>query len=449
MIKGKNLTEGNILKILISLTLPIIGTSFLQMTYGLVDMMWIGRLGSNAVASIGTASFYIRMGYAINSIIVMGGGIKIAHCIGSNNKKDLHEYINSAFTVNILISVVYFILLYLLRFPLIRYFNLTNLQIEMDAIIYLVIAGFSLIFLFENMLFMRILNSFGETKLPFKISAIGILLNIILDPIFIFVLDYKVTGAAIATLLSQFITTMLYIIVSRKYFELSSLFNIYSDKIKNIFKLGIPGGIQRIIFTGISIVIGKIVSNFGADAIAAQKIGVQIESISYLTAGGLYGSMSAFAGQNFGAKKLIRIKEGFKMAGILAVTFGLVTSILFIFFPESLMRLFINNLETIEIGKDYLIILGYTQIFMCIEIVSSASFHGIGSPNIPSSVSIIFTGARIPVAYYLSSIYGIKGVWIAISLSMLAKGLITPTAFTFKLKGLIKQNGGIYEQNKF
>ncbi|MFA6709218.1 MAG: MATE family efflux transporter, partial [Fusobacterium sp.] len=300
MIKGKNLTDGNILKILISLALPIIGTSFLQMTYGLVDMMWIGKLGSSAVASIGTASFYIGMGYAINSIIVMGGGIKAAHCIGSQNKKDLHEYINSAFTVNIVISIIYFILLYLLRVPLIGYFNLTDVQIEMDAIAYLVIAGFGLVFLFENMLFMRILNSFGETKLPFKISAIGLLLNILLDPIFIFLLDYKVTGAAIATLLSQGFTTILYIIVSRKYFVLSSLFKVYLDKIKNIFKLGIPGGIQRIIFTGISIVLGKIVSNFGSDAIAAQRIGLQIESISYLTAGGLYGAMSAFVGQNFG-----------------------------------------------------------------------------------------------------------------------------------------------------
>ena len=86
---------------------------------------------------------------------------------------------------------------------------------------------------------------------------------------------------------------------------------------------------------------------------------------------------------------------------------------------------------------------------MCIESVSSASFHGIGAPNIPSVVSIIFTVARIPIAYFLSSIYGINGVWMAISLSMLIKGLITPTAFTFKLKKLINKTGGIYEQNKF
>lgn len=445
MSRGKNLTEGNILKILISLALPIIGTSFLQMTYGLVDMVWIGKLGSKAVASIGTASFYIGMGYSINSIIVMGGGIKTAHSIGANNKKDLHEYINSAFTINIVISIMYFIFLYLFRGPLIKYFNLNDVQVEMDAIKYLVIAGFSLIFLFENMLFVRILNSFGETKLPFKISAFGIVLNIILDPLFIFVLNYKVTGAAIATLLSQGVTTLLYIKVSKKYFSLSSLFKIYIDKIKNIFKLGIPGGIQRIIFTSISIVIGRVVSSFGPEAIAAQKIGVQIESISYMTAWGLYGAMSAFVGQNFGGKQLFRIKKGFKIASVLSICLGLFTSILFVFFPDMLMRIFIKDPQTIAIGRNYLIILGYTQIFMCIEIVSSASFHGIGAPNIPSFVSIIFTASRIPVAYYLSSIYGINGVWIAISLSMLAKGLITPTAFTFKLKSLINKNGGIYE----
>ena len=355
---GKNLTEGNILKILISLALPIIGTSFLQMTYGLVDMLWIGKLGSKAVASIGTASFYIGMGYSINSIIVMGGGVKTAHCIGSNNKKDLHEYINSAFTMNIIASVSYFIFLSLFRVPLIKYFRLNNAQVERDAIIYLVIAGLGLLFLFENMLYMKILNSFGETKLPFKISAFGIILNIVLDPLFIFVLNYKVTGAAIATLLSQGITTLLYIKISRQYFSLSSLFKIYVDKIKNIFKLGIPGGIQRVIFTSISIIIGRVVSGFGSEAIAAQKIGVQIESISYMTAWGLYGAMSAFVGQNFGAKQMFRIRKGFTIGSILSIGVGLFTSILFVLFPEMLIKIFINDPKTIMIGKNYLIILG-------------------------------------------------------------------------------------------
>lgn len=449
MNKGKDLTKGNITRIIISLTLPIIGTSFLQMAYGLVDMLWIGKIGSNALASVGTASFYISMGYSINSIIVIGGGIKIAHSIGSKNKKDIHEYINSVFLTNIIVSIFYFLFLFLYRKSLIKYFNINNTEIEEEAIKYLVIVGFGLIFTFQNMLYIRIINNFGETKIPFKISAFGLILNIILDPIFIFVFNYKVTGAAIATLISQIIITVFYIVISKKYFKLSSLFKVHINKIKDIFKLGIPGGIQRILFTGISILIGKMVSNFGAEAIAAQKIGFQIESISYITAGGLYGAMSAFIGQNYGGKELFRIKKGFNIAIIFSVIFGFLISIIFIFFPETLMKIFVSDLKTIEIGKNYLLILGYTQIFMSIEIVSRGAFHGIGSPYIPSIISILFTASRIPLGYFLALKYGINGIWIAISLSMLIKGIIVPIIFNSKLKKLILANGGSYGKNRF
>ncbi|MEG1450616.1 MAG: MATE family efflux transporter [Cetobacterium sp.] len=438
MNKGKNLTEGNISKILISLAIPIVGASFLQMTYGLVDMIWIGRIGSGAVAAIGTATFFLNLGEALNSIVVMGGGIKASHSIGAKQNKELEEYINSSFFINLIISLAFIIFLFLFKNNLINFFNLGNIAIEKDAKIYLQIVGVGLFFKFANILYMRLLNSFGETKLPFKISCVGVILNIILDPILIFGFNLGVAGAAIATLISQAIITFMFIKISKRFFIVDNIFKIYSKKITEIISLGTPIGIQRVLFTGIGIIIGKIIADFGPDAIAAQKIGLQIESISYMTVGGLYGAVASFIGQNYGAQKFDRIKKGYKLAVLLSVILGTITTILFTVFPKFLVEIFVKDLKTVEIGINYLRIVGISQIFMCAEIVTNGSFNGIGVPKTPSIISVVFTSLRIPLAYFLGSIYGINGIWMTISITMFLRGTISPTLFIINLKKLIK-----------
>ncbi len=102
------LTEGPISKLLIALAIPIVGSSFLQMAYGLVDMIWIGRLGSDAVAGIGTASFFINFGYALNSMIVTGTGIKVSHSIGAKNYNDASDYIKNSFFINFILFIFFY-----------------------------------------------------------------------------------------------------------------------------------------------------------------------------------------------------------------------------------------------------------------------------------------------------------------------------------------------------
>jgi Na+-driven multidrug efflux pump len=115
-------------------------------------------------------------------------------------------------------------------------------------------------------------------------------MNIILDPLLIFGLDMGVAGAALATIISQAVNMILFIRASREYFSIKNIFQYNLKKIKEILALGLPISVQRILFTGFGILIAKIIANWGPDAIAAQKIGLQIESIAYMTAGGLYGA---------------------------------------------------------------------------------------------------------------------------------------------------------------
>ncbi|WP_319371743.1 MATE family efflux transporter [uncultured Ilyobacter sp.] len=436
MKKVNRLTEGPISKLLISLAIPIMGSSFLQMAYGLVDMLWIGRLGSNAIAGIGTAMFFVNFGYALNSMVVTGAGIKVSHSIGSKDYKDAEECIKNAFLVNFIMFICFISGLIFFRDDLIGYFQLNNKEVESMAKTYLVITGLGLGFKFSNFLFTRILNSFGESKLPFKINAVGVILNIILDPLLIFVLDMGVAGAALATIISQALNMFLFWRASRDYFSIKNLFSYELNKIKEILNLGLPIAVQRVLFTGFGILIAKIIAKWGPDAIAAQKIGLQIESIAYMTAGGLYGAVASFIGQNYGAKKYKRISEGYKTAFLMAGIIGGIATFLFVVFPEELIKIFIREGRAVDIGVNYLRIIGVSQFFMCIEIISNASFSGIGRPKIPSTVSIIFTGMRIPIAYYLSheSRMGINGVWISIALTSIFKGIILSGLFLRSLR---------------
>lgn len=430
------LTQGDIRKTLIALAIPIMGSSFLQMAYGMVDMLWIGRLGSEAVAAIGTSAIFIAMGFGINSMIITGSGIKLSHAIGARDFHLTNRYIRNGFILNITISIIYILLLIGFRGQLIGFFKLNNPALEAMANTYLIVGGISLFFKFLNFQFVRVLNSFGESKLPFKINTVGVVLNIVLDPLLIFTFHMGVLGAALATVVSQALVTIIFMKHSKKFFVLKKYFKYDFKVMKEILLLGLPLGIQRFLFSIISIVIARIVAQWGAPAIAAQRIGVQVESLSFMTIGGLYGAISSFIGQNYGAEKYIRIRKGYVTAMKLSLFIGLLTTLLFTIFSKQIILIFVNDPKTVEAGVYYLRIVGASQLFMCFEIMTNGSFSGVGKPKVSSTISIICTSLRIPLALYLSqeSMFGLNGVWMSISITTVFKGLITPGLFIQELK---------------
>jgi len=420
--KKIDLTEGRAIKVLTTLSVPIMGSSLLQFTYNLVDMLWVGRLGSNAVASIGSSSFYMGLGYSINSLVVIGTGIKVAHAIGRKEEKEVKEYINSGLLINIILGVIFALVLILWGRSLIGFLNLGNSAVEEDAYLYLASSGPTMFFAFFNSLYARILGSFGNNKLAFKINAIGVIINIILDPIFIYILKFGVLGASIATMLANITMFLLYLIKSSEIIKFNFNIKIDYEKVKQIIILGFPMAAQRILFTVINIFLARIIAIFGSDAIAAQKIGLQIESITYMVIGGLHGAITAFTGQNFGAKKYERIKEGYNTALKIGTIYSLLMAFAFLFFNEPFIKLFVRDENTIAIAKAYLQVIAFSQIFSAIETVSNGLFTGIGKPKISSIISVVFTSLRIPMALVLIKPFGLTGIWISIAVSSILKG---------------------------
>ena len=427
-----DLTTGSITGKLVKLALPIMGVSFIQTAYSLIDMIWIGRLGSGAVAAVGTAGFFTWLGEAFIMLTKLGVSIKVSQTIGQRAYDKTKSYITNGLQMNTVMALIYGMMLVLLHRPLIQFFRLGDANVIQMGETYLVTVALGMLFFFSGPVFSGIFNGLGDSKTPFIINTIGLVFNIILDPILIFgrfgFPSMGVLGAALATVTAQFVVTMCFIIVIliRKLSYVSLNLWVKPDWkiIKEIIFIGIPGALQSGLFTVFSMVIGRIVAQWGPVPIAAQKIGAQIESISWLTAGGFCTAISTYVGQNYGANKHERIEKGVNITMWMCLAIGTFSTILLFFGRRGLMSIFVSEADTIEVGMQYLKILSYSQIFMCAEITITGAFNGLGRTYLPNICSILLTGARIPLALILSVPFGLDGVWWCISVTSIAKGIV-------------------------
>lgn len=439
-----DLTEGRITEKLLRLSLPIMGTSFIQMGYNMIDMIWVGKAGSKAVAAVGTAGFFPWLAMAFIMISKVGGEVKVAQSIGENNINTTKSYIKSAVEINIMLAIIYTMALIVFNKQLIGFFRLGDLEVISMSRQYLIIVALGMVFYFINPVFTAIFNGLGNSKTPFRINTIGLITNIILDPVLIFgwgpAPKLGVAGAAIATVFAQIVVTtcFLYIILRSKeeYFKIKIFRKIELKYYKVLYKLGLPVAIQSGMFTIFSMLLGVIVASWGPVAVAVQKVGSQIEAISWMTAEGLAVALGSFVGQNYGAKKYSRINKGCKIAIITSSVLGIITTLVLIFAGESIFSVFIDESEAIEKGAMYLKILGYSQLFMCLEIITTGAFKGLGRTYIPSIIVTVLTGARVPLAYFISrpEILGLNGVWWSITLSSVLKGILMISLFIYLLK---------------
>lgn len=452
MDKKIDLTEGGIVEKLVKIAIPIMATSFIQIAYNLIDMMWVGKNGSNSVAAVGTAGFYPWLAMAFVMFSKIGGEVKVAQSMGEKNTKEVKSYIKSSIELNVFLSITYTLVLILFNKQLIDIFNLGDLEVITMSRQYLVILAIGMIFYFINPVFTSIFIGLGNSSIPFRINTIGLIANIILDPLLIFgfgpIDALGTNGAGIATITAQIIVTCVFVgyIIKNKieYFKVKYFRNIELKYFKTLYKLGFPVAIQNALFTLISMAMGVIVASFGPVAVAVQKVGSQIESISWMSADGFASALSTFTGQNYGAYKFDRINKGSKIGLIGALIWGSITTLVLVFLGDIIFRAFINEPDAIIKGVDYLKILGYSQLFMCIEITITGILKGLGRTYIPSVTSIVLNLARIPMAIVLSKpdILGINGIWWSISISSIFKGIILLSIFVIlnKSKKLYKSN---------
>ncbi|ERJ13337.1 MATE family efflux transporter [Haloplasma contractile] len=434
-----DLTRGNITKGLLAVATPVILTSFAQMFYNMTDIIFLGKFSKEAVSSAGLGGFYVWMAAAVFLLGKIGTEIKVSQSIGKDNYDLARSYARSGVQLQIILSILYGAVVYVMAKELIDFFKVEDTTVIENAIIYLRYMSIGFIFYCLNPVLSGAMNGTGKTVAPFVISASGLLFNIVLDYILIIRLGYGVEGAAFATVVSQGLVTLIFLIyfTYNKYSILHKakiLTHIEPDKMYTILKLGTIVAIHSALFTAISMWVSRIVSGYGADAIAVQKVGSQIESLSWRTASGIQTALAAFVGQNYGAKRYKRIVRGYRSAMTFMGIYGLIITVGMFVFAAPLFNLFMDYKETTRMGVDYLQILAASQVFMIIEMTTAGAFNGLSKTSPPAIISIVFNALRIPGAIILTWYMGLNGIWLAISISSVFKGVLLLTWFILYLK---------------
>ncbi len=435
--KTRDLTEGNILKLLLIVAVPTILSGLLRFSYNFLDMLFLGHYSNEAgIASVSSASLYITYGYAINFLTITGLGIKLTHAVGRKDFDDFNKYLNVGLVLNTVLSVITSFVFFVFAEPLIKLIGLSDPQVIADSVVYLRIFAIVFIFNFFNGIANRVLLSTGKSEESLKINFVGIIVNIILDPLFIFVFDLNVIGAGIATLIAEMTVTTIYLIRHKETFRYKKELGFDKTYLKNIVGLSSPYFYQRILFNFIGFKIGQSLVQFGEEVLVSQRIGFQIETLNLVVIGGILQATQAFVGQNFGAEKYDRIKKEYNLAIMLGVAYSLVTSALFIIFAEDIVYLLIKspNEITVKYTTMYLNVIAYGQIFGVFEMVGNGFYTGIGKPKIPTVISVTITPLRLIFAYYFANLYGPEAVFFGIFITTVMKGVVSFGYYYFDIR---------------
>ncbi|PKL00945.1 MAG: hypothetical protein CVV56_03830 [Tenericutes bacterium HGW-Tenericutes-1] len=433
MAKMYDMTKGSIFKNLLVVALPVLLTSISQMAYNLTDMFWIGRVDaiglneSDAISGIGTAGYITWFAFGLILIAKIGTSVKVSHAAGAKQHDMIEKYATNGLSLSIILGLIFSITVFFFKEDIVNIFNIGKPEVVIAAIDYLSIVGTFFFVQFFTSGFSAINEGLGKTALNFSILVIGLSMNMILDPIFILDLKMGVSGAALATVISQVTTLSVFIIiyfVNRKTAWRYQMKHLEPKMMGDIFKIGIFAGLQSMFFTSISIIIARMIFFYGEQVMAAQRLGSQIEQLTWMIAGGFQTALTVFVGQNFGAKHSDRIKKGTIMLSKILIPYSLLIGAMLFFLAEPLMRIFVDTEETIAFGKQYLQIISVAQVFMMLEGIGTGLFNGVGKSIVPSIVGIAGNTLRIPFAYLLSGIFGYVGIWWTLNLSDIVKGFV-------------------------
>ena len=432
-----NLTKGPILKTLTKLAIPIMASSFLGTLYNITDMAWIGLLGSKAVAGVGVGGMFTWLSQGLAAMARMGGQVQVAQCIGRGERDRAHGFAQAAVQLATLMGMAYAVISLVFTRQMVAFFQLTDPEAQTAALSYTKIACGLIVFSFLTLTMTGLYTAQGDSKTPFLANLIGLVTNMILDPVLILgpgpFPKLGVVGAAIATVTAQAIVMMMMIL------------GVIIQKKENVLKGIRLTAIQGMAYCAISMVLTRMVSAYGAEAVATQRVGGQIESISWNTADGFAAALNAFIAQNYGAGKMDRVRKGYRASLWTVGIWGLLISFVFICFPKAIADIFFHEPKAVATAVGYLVIIGFSEAFMCVELMTVGALSGLGRTRLCSIISIAFTSARIPLAIILGGLIGLSGIWWALSITSIIKGIIFTCTFLWitRKRQVCKTGNGI------
>lgn len=393
-------------------------------------MVWVGHLGSKELAAVSSAGILIWLATTFGMMTKVGAETYVAQALGARDYDRARLYIRHNVTLGLLLALALILLFSLFGGPLLALYKLEQ-AVFSQASSYLSIALFGFAPLFVSFALSGSYNASGLSYIPFRINAIGLVANMLLDPMLIYGLQLGTNGAAYATLIAESIVLLVFLLQLKYGRKLlgggySLLIRLQRTETLQIIKLGLPITLLNALFSIISYIMGGIASRTGSHiGLVVINAGGQLEAISWNTSQGLSTSLTSFVGQNYAANKNKRVWQGYWFILRISLCIGLITTFFYFFCGEWFFSLIVRDPLAFREGGRYFQISALSQVFMMSEITTQGLFYGTGRSVIPSSISILGNLLRIPLAFlFLSQGWGLMGIWWSISITAFLKGAV-------------------------
>jgi putative MATE family efflux protein len=447
----KDLTTGKPVKLIFFFALPMLLGNVFQQFYNTVDSIVVGHfVGKTALGAVGASFpiFFLLISLVIG--ITMGSGIVLSQYFGARDYVTVKRAIETTyiflFWAALAITAAGFFsagwLLHLINTPA---------EIFPQARLYLQILFLGSIPLFGYNSISGVMRGLGDSKTPLYLLIIATLINVILDLFFVLVLHWGVAGVSLATVIAQAISFGAGIRVLNRRENSLLHFHVRSMRFdpvifRQILRMGLPTTVQQSLVGLGFLAITGIVNSFGTNVIAAYAAAVRIDSLAAMPAMNFSMAVSTFVGQNIGAGKIDRVRQGFYATLAMGSGLSVATSILIVLLRKPLMHIFTRDTEVIRLGADYLLIVGAGYIFFSAMFISAGVIRGAGATFFSMLVTLVSLWlVRIPLSWFLSRQIGVNGIWWGMPLAWIAGFL---GAWFYYLSGRWKTKSVVRKQEE-
>ncbi|MFQ6082354.1 MAG: MATE family efflux transporter [Candidatus Aminicenantia bacterium] len=429
-----DLTSGSIPKTIWILAWPMMMGNVLQTTFNVVDMIFVGKLGPEAIAAVAMSGIILMLVITLIIGVATGTTAMVARFVGAKDYLEANNVAMQSLIIGTLGSTILAAFGILFSRPLLRIFGADTIVADLGTD-YLQIMFVGSITMFILFLVGAILRGAGDALTPMLVLIFSTILNIIADPLLIFGIGIfprlEIRGAAIATVFARGIGMIIGLIILFRGYSYIHIkpkrFHVNFDIIKRIIKIAIPGSLEMSIRSVSGLILMSIVAFYGTYALAAYGIGLRINMVAMMPGFGLAAATATLVGQNLGAKQPKRAEKSARIAAgfyeIIMITIGF----LFFIFAREIIHFFNTNPEVIRLGASFIRIISLSYVFLAMSIIFNRGLTGAGdtlSPMIITGVSVL--GLRIPLALILPKVtsLSITGIWLAIALSTVLEGTI-------------------------
>jgi len=424
-----DLTEGSVVKSFLSFMVPIIIGNIFTQLYNTADSIIVGQfVGSNALAALG-ACFPLNM--IINSFLVSvgaGATVVVSQYYGAKNQEGVSRTVNNALILASLVALGITVIGLISAKPVLNLLK-TPEEIFDDAYIYLVITIIGTLGHLYYQMGSAILRGMGDSVFPLIMLIFCSLLNIVLDLLFVAVFHWGVAGAAWATILAQLISgiTLIMRLTGKRYNVKvnRNTLKIEKDIAKPILFVGVPAGLQMLVYASGSSIVQGFTNTFGSNIIAANSSILKIDGFIILPNMAISTAIQAFVGQNIGAGKIDRLKKGNRVGMLFSIAISVVLGLVFVAFAPGAIGLFTSEAEVVRIGSIGLRTLGFFYVFQGISQCITGIVRGAGQSTVPMLTAFVNIGLRTAFSYILAvRTNDYKGLYYAMIIGNAANALI-------------------------